>query len=90
MFLVALARAYWLDGVANVASIGHRRYVCRPYISVIFAGPEELGPFFVRVAVIICNPVHRRAPQRLSSMTVIPEASKSRWYPLETGACLCP
>ena len=32
----------------------------------LIACPEALGPFFVRMAVIIAVPVHRRAPQRLS------------------------
>ena len=33
---------------------------------VLFARAEALGPFFVRMAVVIAVPVHRRVPQRPS------------------------
>jgi hypothetical protein len=55
-----------------------------------FANPGALGPFVVLVAVIIGDPVRRRAPRHPSRTTVIAEGSKSQGFPPQTGACPCP
>jgi hypothetical protein len=65
-FWVALARDHRLDGAASVTYIGTGGMSAARTVSVILADPEALGPFLAPVAVIICEPVHRRAPPRPS------------------------